>query len=99
MGENQIGLAVVVEVGTCEAAAEAFLVKEDTGLGGDFSEARLALAHEKPRFLFEGVAEDFASVASNVAVGNSEIELTVQVCVQGDRTERQAVGPPCDQTG
>ena len=89
MRVHQIGLAVVVEIGDGEPATKAFLVKVGPGLAGDFTEASLAVAQKEPCLLLEGVAEDFAGVAGDAAVGDAgEVEIAVQVGVEP---------PPCQK--
>ena len=46
VSKNQIRLAVVVEIGACQATTKALLVKVGAGLMGHFAKTGIALAQE-----------------------------------------------------
>ena len=88
MGIGEIGLAVVVEIGHRDAAAEPFFAEERAGLFGHFAKVGFAVSHEQASLLLEWVIEDLLRPARDVPIGDRDIEMAVEIRVEGDDAER-----------
>src|SRR5258708_30751906 len=85
-------IAVAVEVGDGEAAADFGLSEAAAKFGGNFEKFRVALIQEELRGLGVAyVASDVANGVVNVAVGDCEVEAAVEIGVEKDAAEAEGV--------
>src|SRR5258708_4514099 len=85
-------IAVAVEVGDGETAADFGLSEAAAEFGGNFEKFGVALIQEELRGLGVAyIAADVANGVVNVAVGDCEIETAVEVGVEEDAAEAEGV--------
>lgn len=91
-GEEEIEIAVAVEIGDGETAAYLGLSEVAAELGGNFEKFCVALIEEELWGLsVADVAADVADSVVDVAVGHGEIEAAVEIGVKEHAAEAESV--------
>src|SRR5713101_3972869 len=99
-GEEQVEVAVAIEVGIGEAAPDFRLAEVGTSFTGDVTECSIALVEKQLWWL--GVADIAANVSDSVvdvAVGDGEVEGAVEVKVGKDASEPEHIFGGAAQAG
>ena len=101
-GDQQIEVAIAIEVAVGQTASDFRLIETAAGFGGDIAESSLAIVEKQLRWLrVSDVAADVAHGLVDVAIGHGEIQPAVEVDVEKGAAESQAVsgGDPTPDWG
>src|SRR5882724_9033617 len=91
-GDEEIQIAVAIEVAVGEAAPNFRLLEAATNIGGHV--AKTLLARVKKKLWWLGIANIAANVANrfiNVSVGHGEVEPAIQVDIKKCAAETQTI--------